>query len=344
MERELAWTSERPSERDGKGKGGFDEQRWWDDWWAMKELSGDDLEMGDLGQRLRDEKWEEVRSRRLRNAGMRMAERLGEEMASELRMAECWGEETRDGFHGGGWRKGSRRPERRRRMRGPREEQGEWENSAWENNRGGLGMLEEQIEWMMRRIEGLENERNRDEDWRMARVEWLNEVDRGMWMGDKGRTGRERRKRKERCGERESSDEGSEGGRRESLEERIRELVERIEGSDRVGDKRKSKGSSSDGDGGNGKWRWDGENWWCKVEFEATINSKLRRRISRSVREVLEQEMMRRREKGQWQRSEIEWLEQRKQQRGGQGNLRTSGDPACYREKGPGSSWEGQFM
>ena len=61
----------------------------------MKELSGDDLGVGDLGQRLRDEQWCEMRSRELRNASARMAERLGEEMASELRMAECWGEEER---------------------------------------------------------------------------------------------------------------------------------------------------------------------------------------------------------------------------------------------------------
>ena len=62
-------------------------------------------------------------------------------------------------------------------------------------------MLEEQIEWMMRRIEGLENERKREEDWRMARVERLNEMDRGMWLGDKGRKERDRRKRKESRGE-----------------------------------------------------------------------------------------------------------------------------------------------
>ena len=73
----------------------------------------------------RDEQWCEMMSRELRNASARMAERLGEEMASELRMAECWGEEERDGFHAGGLRKGSRRPERWRRMREPREEQGE---------------------------------------------------------------------------------------------------------------------------------------------------------------------------------------------------------------------------
>ena len=120
--------------------------------------------------------------------------------------------------------------------------------------------------------------------------------------------------------------------------------MERIEGSDRAGDKRKSKGSSSDGDGGHGKWRWDGVKWWYKVEYQATVNSRLKRRISRMVRVALDQEAMRRRDGGQRPRSEVEWLEQRKQQRGGRGNLRTSGDPAGYQDKGPGSSWKGQFM
>ena len=61
---------------EGKGKGGgLDEQRWWDAWWAMKEWSGEDLEIGDSGKRLRQEEWNEIRSRKLRNGGMRMAER-----------------------------------------------------------------------------------------------------------------------------------------------------------------------------------------------------------------------------------------------------------------------------
>ena len=73
-----------------------------------------------------------------------------------------------------------------------------------------------------------------------------------------------------------------------------------------------AKGSSSDGDGGNGKWKWDGENWWYKVEYQATVNSRLGRRISRLVQVALEQEVMRRRDGGQRPRSEIEWLKQRK--------------------------------
>ena len=81
--------------REGEGKGGFEEQRWWEDWWATKEWSGDNLDAGGSGQRLRDEQWEEVRNRKLRNTSVRMAERLGEEMATELRLAECVGEEAR---------------------------------------------------------------------------------------------------------------------------------------------------------------------------------------------------------------------------------------------------------
>ena len=42
---------------EGKGKGGFDEQRRWDDWWAMKEFGGDDLDVADSGQRSRQEEW-----------------------------------------------------------------------------------------------------------------------------------------------------------------------------------------------------------------------------------------------------------------------------------------------
>ena len=38
--------------------------------------------MGDIGQRLQQEQWEEVGMRKLRDEGVRMAERLGEEMGS----------------------------------------------------------------------------------------------------------------------------------------------------------------------------------------------------------------------------------------------------------------------
>ena len=119
--------------REGKGKRGFDEQRWWDDWWSIKEWSGDDLDMGASGQRLRDVQWSEVRSGNLRKVNVRLAERLGEEMASELRMAECRGEELRIEFNEGMWRKGCRRLER-----GQREGHEEWENLVEGDHCGGF--------------------------------------------------------------------------------------------------------------------------------------------------------------------------------------------------------------
>ena len=222
------------------------------------------------------------------------------------------------------------------------------ERRGWEDNRGRFEVLEGQIRRLMKRIEGYENDGKREEDWRMARVDWLNEMDRRMWVGGFGRNERVMRKRKERRGERESSDEGSEDGKYESLEEKIRELVEIIEGSEggprKVEEKRRKKWSSSDEDGGHGKWKWDGEHWWYKVRYQATVNSRLRWRISRLVWVTLEQEVTRRRDGGHRLRSRIEWLEERKQQGTGQSKLRTSGDPASFQEREPGSSWEGQFM
>ena len=43
-------------------------------------------------------------------------------------------------------------------------------------------------------------------------------------------------------------------------------------------------------------------------------------------------------------RSRIGWMEARKQQGSEQSNLRTSGDLVGVQERGPGSSWENQFM
>ena len=133
-----------------------------------------------------------------------------------------------------------------------------------------------------------------------------------------------------------SSDEESEDGKFELLDERIREFVERIGGSEggsgNLVEKRRNKGSSSEGDtghkkwrrdgeswsegdDGNRKWRWDGESWWYKVECRAAVNSRLRRRISRSVKATLEQEENRQRDGGNQVRlrSRIEWMEARKQ-------------------------------
>ena len=59
-------------------------------------------------------------------------------------------------------------------------------------------MLEGQIRRLMKRMEELENERRREEDWRMAQVRWLSEMDKGMWLGGDGRNDRERWKGGER--------------------------------------------------------------------------------------------------------------------------------------------------
>ena len=108
---------------EGKGRSEFDEQRVWEEWCLAKEegwwnehwgeLSGDDLDMGEVGQRLRQEQWEEVRSWKMRDEGVRMAVRLGDEMGSELSK--------------GAWKGGSRRRERGRRVKEQREKHREWE-------------------------------------------------------------------------------------------------------------------------------------------------------------------------------------------------------------------------
>ena len=82
-------------------------------------------------------------------------------------------------------------------------------------------------------------------------------------------------------------------------------------------EERENAGSSSDGEEGLGEWIWDGESWWYKVECQVAVNSRLWRRISRSVRATLEQDT-----KGS-----------------GQSELRTSGDLVGFQERGPEFSW-----
>ena len=82
------------------------------------------------------------------------------------------------------------------------------------------------------------------------------------------------------------------------------------------------------------------------MECWAAVNSRLRRRISRLIKATLEQEENRRRD-GRDRvrlRSRIDWMEARKQQGSEQSISRTSGDPVGVQERGPGSSWENQFM
>ena len=129
----------------------------------MKEWSGDDLNAGDLGQRLRYEQWEEVRDRKLRNASVRMAERLGEEMASELRLAECLGEKARSELNEGMRGKECQRIERGKRVKGRWERFEEWDNLVGEHYNGGFEVLEGQIRRLMVRMDEFENERKREE-------------------------------------------------------------------------------------------------------------------------------------------------------------------------------------
>ena len=181
-------------------------------------------------------------------------------------MGECWGEESRSELNEGIGRQGNWRLERGRRVKGQRVGHEEWESVVEEDNRRGFEVLEGQIRWLKKRIEELENDRKRAEDWKMGRAGWLSGADRGIWLGSKGRNERDRRKRErqERRQEWESSDEDSEDGRYVSSEERVRELVEKIGGSEggsgTFEEKRRNRGSSSEGDEGNKKWRWDGEN------------------------------------------------------------------------------------
>ena len=197
-------------------------------------------------------------------------------------------------------------------MKGQRVGHEEWESVVEEDNPRGFEVLEGQIRWLKKRIEELENDRKREEDWKMARAGWLSGTDRGIWLGSKGRNERERRKRErqERRQEWESSDEDSEDGRYVSSKETVRELVEKIGGSEggsgTFEEKRRNRGSSSEGDEGNKKWRWDGENWWHKVEHQAAVHARLRRRISRLVKSTLEQEDKRRIEGGGGHPSKIE--------------------------------------
>ena len=77
----------------GKGRGEINEQSWEESWSVKKEnwmnefggwMERDDLGVGQMQEKWRQEQWEMVRAWRLRNDMLRMAECLGEEMASEL--------------------------------------------------------------------------------------------------------------------------------------------------------------------------------------------------------------------------------------------------------------------
>ena len=80
-------------------------------------------------------------------------------MASELRMAECRGEELRSEFNEGRDRKGDWRLERGRGVKGQTVGYEVWESVVDEGNRGEFEVLEGWIRRLMKRIEELENDR-----------------------------------------------------------------------------------------------------------------------------------------------------------------------------------------
>ena len=106
--------------------------------------------------------------------------------------------------------------------------------------------------------------------------------------------------------------------------------------------KRGNTGSSSDAEEQSTMWKWDGESWWCKIEYKGAINSKLRRRIFRSVRATLDQEAKRWKEWSQL-RTRIEWLEAREQEGLEQGK-QNSDDLVGFQHMVPGFSRGSQFM
>ena len=120
-------------------------------------------------------------------------------------------------------------------------------------------------------------------------------------------TWKETHRRKERWG---SPAEENDRNGLESLQEKVGRLarrVEELESDKKKGrDSRQMTGSSSENEGGGGKW--DGENWWFRVNHRGPINSKLRRKISRTIKATID-------ETKRWGddlfqlRSRVEWLE-----------------------------------
>ena len=147
----------RPFRHEGKGKGEIDEQKDWEVWWLVKEIrwaneqwvrvSGDDLDMGETEQRLRQEQWDAVRSAKLRNEMLGMGECLGEEMASEVgRESRC---RIRD------WR-----------MERKRESHGRWESPVEES---GFDSVEEMIRRLTEGIDELESRERWGGEGQMAK-------------------------------------------------------------------------------------------------------------------------------------------------------------------------------
>ena len=83
--------------QEGKGRGETGIRKVWEDWWRVREaewmneewreLSGDDLDMGENGVGLRQEQWEEVRNNKMRSESVYKAEKVGEGMENEIKKA-----------------------------------------------------------------------------------------------------------------------------------------------------------------------------------------------------------------------------------------------------------------
>ena len=139
----------------GKGKGEIDEQKDREERWRVKKdkwmneqwerMSEDDLGMGQTGQRLRQEQWEAVRAMKLRNEMLKMAECLGEEMASELGK--------------GSWRRARDSGMERRRERGGESPVGQ----------GGDDSVEEKTRRLNERIDELEGREKGKGEGRVAK-------------------------------------------------------------------------------------------------------------------------------------------------------------------------------
>ena len=121
------------------------------------ELSGDDLDMGEKGLRLRGEQWEEVRSGKMRNEFLYKAEKVGEEMVNEIKKAcrrLCWRNER-------------------------------WGSPAEEKDWTSFESLQKRVERLGRRVEELEDERRKANNNRqMTESSSGSEEGGGKWRWD----------------------------------------------------------------------------------------------------------------------------------------------------------------
>ena len=131
------------SRQEGKGRGETGIRKYWEDLWHVREaewmneewreLSSDDLDMGENGVGLRQEQWEEVRNSKMRSESICKAEKVEEEMGNEIKKA-C----------------------KRKSWRNER-----WGSPAEESDRSGFESLQKKVERLGRRVEEQEGERRK---------------------------------------------------------------------------------------------------------------------------------------------------------------------------------------